>query len=344
MYNSSKIRFYFTLFSIFILGFNAMSQVKVSGKWKDTTNTEQITILADTIVIGEPENQKQKLKSKKNRTTDSLKTEKKAASIDSIKQQKKNKFNNSSLVKKSLKKISPKKDITQFSVMSYNMKHGLSRDGKTNLLRLVELIRKYQPDLVALQEIDSGLVQSGKLYQLRIISLLTGYDEIYGKTIEEDGGNYGLGILTKHPYDLVQNGLLPSPEKTEDRNMLSTVITLPNNHLLQFCNTQLDYKSPLNRGIQAGIINKTLGYSLYPVLLCGNFNAAIDDHTINFLPKYWNDAGRFDSSPTHLPTERRIDYFWSSKNANFILCEYHVLSEIKNSVHYPILAVYELSR
>jgi endonuclease/exonuclease/phosphatase family metal-dependent hydrolase/uncharacterized ParB-like nuclease family protein len=237
-----------------------------------------------------------------------------------------------------------KREATQLKIISYNIKHGVGTDGKINLLKLVDLIKKYQPDIVALQEIDSGMVRSGKLFQARILSLLTGYDEIYGKAVETSEGNYGLAILTKHSYQDFQNIELPSPEATESRNMLSVVITLPNNRLIRFCNTQLDYKSPLNRGIQAALISKNLGFGLYPTVLCGNFNAAIDDHTVDFLPKYWNNAGRFDDSPTHIPTDRRIDYCWTTKGNDFTLCEYRVLKDVKISDHYPILVVYELSK
>jgi endonuclease/exonuclease/phosphatase family metal-dependent hydrolase len=220
----------------------------------------------------------------------------------------------------------------------------VGNDGKINLLKLVDLIKKHQPDVVALQEIDSGMVRSGKLFQARILSLLTGYDEIYGKAVETQEGNYGLAILTKHSFQDFQNIELPSPEATEPRNMLSVVITLPNSRLIRFCNTQLDYKSPLNRGIQAALISKNLGFGLYPTVLCGNFNAAINDHTVDFLPKYWNNAGQFDDSPTHIPTDRRIDYCWTTKGNDFKLCEYRVLKEVKFSDHYPILVVYELSK
>ncbi len=237
-----------------------------------------------------------------------------------------------------------KREATQLKIISYNIRHGIGNDGKINLLKLVDLIKKHQPDVVALQEIDSGMVRSGKLFQARILSLLTGYDEVYGKAVETAEGNYGLAILTKHSYQDFQNIELPSPEATEPRNMLSVVITLPNSRLVRFCNTQLDYKSPLNRGIQAALISKNLGFGLYPTVLCGNFNAAINDHTVDFLPKYWNNAGQFDDSPTHIPTDRRIDYCWTTKGNDFKLCEYRVLKEVKMSDHYPILIVYELSK
>jgi endonuclease/exonuclease/phosphatase family metal-dependent hydrolase len=334
--------------------------VKAVDSTKIKTNLSKIQNLrkgkvVDSLKIKKPvvkavDSTKIKTNLRKGKVVDSLKIKNPVVkTIDSTKIKKtlkKVKVTDSTQIKKQIAALLnlPKRDATRLKVMSYNLRHGVGSDGKINLLRLVALIKKHQPDVVALQEIDSGMVRSGKLFQARIISLLTGYDEIYGKVASTKEGNHGLAILTKHSFQDFQNIQLPSPEATEPRNMLSVVIALPNNRLIRFCNTQLDYKSPLNRGIQAAIISKNLGYGLYPTLLCGNFNAAIDDHTIDFLPKYWDDAGMLDPSPTHLPTARRIDYFWTLKNNGFILCEYQVLKELKTAECYPILAVYELNR
>ncbi len=319
--------------------------VTVPIKLKTADSTKIKKVVAVPIKLKTVDSTKIKKVVQKIKATDSTKIKKvvqKIKAIDSTKIKKvAQKIVNSQKIPKI---VIYKRDTTQLKILSYNIRHGVGNDGKINLLKLVDLIKKHQPDLVALQEIDSGMVRSGKLFQARIVSLLTGYDEIYGKAVQTQEGNYGLAILTKHSYQDFQNIPLPSPEATEPRNMLSVVITLPNSRLIRFCNTQLDYKSPLNRGIQAALISKNLGFGLYPTVLCGNFNAAIDDHTVDFLPKYWNNAGQNDDSPTHIPTDRRIDYCWTTKGNDFKLLEYKVLKDVKMSDHYPILIVYELSK
>ena len=74
-----------------------------------------------------------------------------------------------------------------FKVMTFNIHHGENNVGKTNLNRVVELLKQHQPDFVALQEIDSGVVRSGKLNQMRILSLLSGYNEAFAKAIDLQG-------------------------------------------------------------------------------------------------------------------------------------------------------------
>lgn len=231
---------------------------------------------------------------------------------------------------------------TKFKIMSVNIQHGVSNDGKTNLLKLVDLIKTHQPDAVAIQEIDSCTTKSGKLNQIRILSLLTGYESIWGGAGQQSIGKTGLGILTKHPFEQVQVVPLPMPEPSVEKILLSAVLKLPNIRFLRLCNTQLDDKSILNRGVQAAILSRTLEMSLYPIVWCGDFIDTIEDQTIDFVNKKWDDAGIKNNTPTHLPTESRRHFFWTIKNSNVVLKEYKVLSEPKMSQHQPIICTFEL--
>ena len=230
-------------------------------------------------------------------------------------------------------------DVT---LMSFNVQHGVSNDGKTNLLKIVELIKKYKPDAVLIQEIDSGVVKSGKLNQLKTLSLLTGYEPIFGGINVASGGKTGLGILTKHPYDNLQIVPLPAPETSEEKLMLSVVLKLPNFRSLRLCNVQLDEKLSLNRGIQAAVMNKTLEMSQYPIVWAGDFVDSVEDPTLDFLSKKWDDAGAEQDLITHLPTQTRRSFFWTLKNSNVTLCEYKVLSEPNLSAHQPLMATFEI--
>ncbi len=238
--------------------------------------------------------------------------------------------------------LAQKPKPVQFTVLSLNFNHGVSPDGKTNLLKLVDVIKKHSPDVVAIQDIDSGMVRSGKLNQLRVLSLLTGYEPVFGEAAKDNGGKKGLGILTKHRFEAVQVSPLPNPENTEQKILLSAVIELPNTRFLRLCNTQLDHKSALNRGIQAAILNRTLELSLYPIVLCGDFSTTTDDHTIDFLNKKWEDVGKNNDSLTHTNTQSRVDFFWILKDSNIISCSYDVLPYPTLSVHLPILATFEM--
>jgi len=227
-------------------------------------------------------------------------------------------------------------------VLTYNINHGISAKGKTNLLRVVSLIKRHKPDLVALQGLDSGAVGSGKLNQIRILALLTGYDDYFGKAHQYQGGTTGIGILSRHPVEAVQCLKLPNPDSTRGRVLLCALVKLPENSYLRFCTTQLDDLSSMNRGLQAAVVNEALQYSIQPVLLAGDFSAPPVDHELEVMHKYWKDAGHATDAYTYIPDEMRYDYVWTLLNSTLKLLDYNVLYELYTSDHFPVLATYQL--
>ncbi len=238
----------------------------------------------------------------------------------------------------------PKSTPIKLKVMTFNIHHGENNLGKTNLTRVADLIKKHKPDLVALQEMDSCATRSGKLDQMHILSLLTGYEEVFGKTIDFQGGKYGLGILSAHPVEAVQRLKLPNPDSTEPRMLMCALVELPNSKYVRFCSTHLDHRSPMNRGLQAAVINENLKNSLYPVIVGGDFNATADDHTLEAMTKYWNDAGATTEWATYPGTGKRIDYFWTHKESSFKVLDYVVLYEPTTSDHQPVIVTYSFEK
>jgi endonuclease/exonuclease/phosphatase family metal-dependent hydrolase len=235
------------------------------------------------------------------------------------------------------------KPIT-LKVMTFNIHHGENNVGKTNLTRVVELVKQHKPDFVALQEIDSGVVRSGKLNQMRILSLLTDYHVAFEKAIDFQGGKYGLGIMSKRPIEHVQKLKLPNVDSTEQRILMCAMIPLSDSKYVRFCNTHLDHRSPLNRGLQAAVINENLQNSLYPVILGGDFNATAEDHTLEALTKYWNDAGKNSEVATYPAEGKRIDFFWTHQSSSFKVIDYQVLNEPDTSDHQPVIVTYSLAK
>jgi endonuclease/exonuclease/phosphatase family metal-dependent hydrolase len=240
------------------------------------------------------------------------------------------------VLKDTLKKTPP----LTLKILSYNIQHGITNDGKTNLLRIVELIKKHKPDLVALQDVDSGLVRSGKLNQTHILSLLTGYEEFFAPANALYFGKHGLGILSARRFETKQYRYIPSPEISESRIMQTVLVELAEGRFIQLCNTELDQKSALNRGLQAAFVSEVHRNSIYPVILTGDFKVEADDTTLEGITKYWTDIGKDSHTPTHLLTKTRINYFWTQPNSSWKLSDYQVLNEPNTAAHSPILATF----
>jgi endonuclease/exonuclease/phosphatase family metal-dependent hydrolase len=74
------------------------------------------------------------------------------------------------------------------------------------------------PDVVGLQEVDVGTARSGGLDQVAELSRETGMTGIFAKTIDFDGGEYGIGLLSRFP--ILSHERLPLPGEGEPRALL----------------------------------------------------------------------------------------------------------------------------
>ena len=84
----------------------------------------------------------------------------------------------------------------QLQIMSYNVRHCAGMDLVVDYDRTATVISQQQPDVVALQELDSMTGRSGHRDQLDELASRTGYHPIFGAAIDFDGGQYGVGILS----------------------------------------------------------------------------------------------------------------------------------------------------
>ena len=100
----------------------------------------------------------------------------------------------------------------QLQVMSYNVRHCGGMDMVLDYDRTANVIIKQQPDVVALQELDSLTSRSGQCYQLGELANRTSYYPIFGSAINYDGGKYGVGVLTRECPLSVKTIPLPGEE------------------------------------------------------------------------------------------------------------------------------------
>lgn len=98
-------------------------------------------------------------------------------------------------------------------IMSYNVRGGMGMDGKRDYDRASSVIRDYQPDICALQELDSVTGRNGKTYALQEYARQTGMHGVFAKAIDYDGGAYGIGLLSKETPQQVKRVALPGREE-----------------------------------------------------------------------------------------------------------------------------------
>lgn len=200
------------------------------------------------------------------------------------------------------------------NVMTYNIHHAnppTREKGFIDLDTIAHTIRKTGAELVALQELDSVTLRSGRQFQLKVLANKLGMHYYYGKAIPYEGGGYGVGILSKYPISEARTVKLPNVEgfKGEDRVLALVKITLPGNKEIWFGSTHLDVSKEENRVLQAKEIVEVSSKLSAPVIIGGDFNATDDRAPMKEMLAYFKDASTL-KAPT-IPVinpRRRIDY------------------------------------
>src|SRR6185436_4143043 len=102
-----------------------------------------------------------------------------------------------------------RQEPVEIRIMSYNIRHGEGMDGRVDLARIADVIRRASPDVVALQEVDRGVQRTGGVDEPAMLGELAGMQSIFEKNIPYQGGEYGNAVLTRLPILYHQNHLLP---------------------------------------------------------------------------------------------------------------------------------------
>ena len=73
---------------------------------------------------------------------------------------------------------------SQVRVLTYNIRHGQGMDGRVDLSRVADVIRRLEPDVVALQEVDQATTRAGGVDQAAELGRLTGLHSAFGKAMD----------------------------------------------------------------------------------------------------------------------------------------------------------------
>ena len=221
----------------------------------------------------------------------------------------------------------------QVIVMSYNVRHCAGMDMKVDYDRTADVIRKQQPDVVALQELDSVTGRSGQHDQLGELAERTRYYSVFGGAIDFDGGKYGVGVLTRErPLSMKR---IPLPGE-EPRVLL--VVELQNYVIA--C-THLDLEEEQRLASVPLIVAEAQRWQK-PFILAGDWNDTPDSKLMMELVKYFTvHSGNNATYPADEPQEC-IDYIASFKKRSAKALEYGVIDEPAASDHRPVMVRFRL--
>lgn len=234
----------------------------------------------------------------------------------------------------------------QLRVLSYNIHHGRGADGKVDLKRIARVINHARPDLVALQEVDTGTKRTGGVDQPRTLAELTKLQYVFGDNIPYDGGRYGNAVLSRFSILRNKNHPLPSHYKGEQRGLLEVEVQPPDGlPPLTFYATHFDYRGDYDgeRMDSAKMVNDLVARQPDALaLLAGDLNALPDSKPLRELAASWTRDPRVTPTfPAADPT-RQIDFILFRPADGWRVVASRVLDEPVASDHRPLMEVLEL--
>jgi endonuclease/exonuclease/phosphatase family metal-dependent hydrolase/Icc-related predicted phosphoesterase len=216
-------------------------------------------------------------------------------------------------------------------LMSYNIRHARGMDDKVDIERIGALILSVNPEVVALQEVDSVVGRSGGVDIMLMLSIQTGMYASFGSSIPLSGGSYGNGVLTREKPLRTHKIMLPG--RTETRSALVVEMecyVVVNTHL------SLDEAERLAsvKKITASITHYTK-----PVFLLGDLNAQPGSEPIKLLQDSWQLLSNANAKtyPSDDP-QQTIDYVmgYTKRGETYARYQARVIDERIASDHRPL--------
>lgn len=236
--------------------------------------------------------------------------------------------------------------------MTYNVHHcnppSESKTGKIDIDAIAKVIKRQNPDLVALQELDDHTTRSGPLNQLEVMAKELNMHFYFGKAMDFSGGAYGVGILSRYPISEGTTHQLPVAKgwKGEPRVLATAKIALSNGAALVFGSTHLEAYSKENRVLQIEEIAKIAANETSPFIIGGDFNATPESITIKVLDSMFTRSCTSGCPPTFDEEGERgaIDYIAFRPMSHFEVIQHQVIEEKYASDHFPVIVILKIKK
>ena len=222
-------------------------------------------------------------------------------------------------------------------VMSFNIEgHATLIRGDEHIEDIAAVIRKYNPDVVGINEAHRGTWQARFGDHVNQLARLTGMTALFGRSYTFMGGHFGNAILTRGK--VVKSDVHNLPGTGEPRSLLDSVIDV-NGGRIEFYVTHTTAWASLGSEAREGqlkCINAHIRAAGHPFILTGDLNAGPDTEEMKeFLDRNVLQFAGDPATPTHRVMEQRLDYIlvdpgWQVRSARVL--------DDGPSDHRPVLA------
>jgi len=188
------------------------------------------------------------------------------------------------------------------------------------------VINHFDPDIIAVQEVDSHRMRSGGQDQSQVIADHLRMEHVFHAMFEEESERYGIAIFSKYPFTTVKACHLTTADRRlfrEARGAIWVKLEFEGRRPFHFINTHFG----LRRNERQAQAEELLGSGWLgkipenePVILCGDFNAGPKSEVVRKLQERFRDVQL--AMPGHRPRATflsvrplfRIDHVFVSKH------------------------------
>ncbi len=226
-------------------------------------------------------------------------------------------------------------------VVTYNIRHGRGMDDRVDIERTAAVLRALGPDIVGLQEVDSGTQRSGRIDEARELGRQLGLHHAFGSFFDYQGGQYGMAILSRYPVQ--RTYVVRLPDGNEPRVALAVEVRPPGQSALLVINVHFDWVDDDRfRFAQASVLATVLDTLSLPWILLGDFNDVPDSRTLTLFRRRALEAAkpaedRFTFSSAD--PRKEIDFIFASPRTYWAVDSVRVIDEPVASDHRPVLTV-----
>jgi endonuclease/exonuclease/phosphatase family metal-dependent hydrolase len=235
--------------------------------------------------------------------------------------------------------------MANFKIMTFNI--AVCREPPRGIIDVARTIEQEQPDVVAMQEVDSFTHRSGVgIDQPSELAHHTHYShKLFIPSMNYQGGQYGNAILSKHHFDTVFIASLDGQNQGEPRSMGIVSFKINNDEQLFLGVTHLEHAVESLREAQVKKVielYRRAGLENQPFILAGDFNDEPNSRTVQLLLTEGGFQLPCDQCPMTYPAHNptmTIDYIFMNPKAMeiFQLNSYRISDMEKSSDHLPLI-------
>jgi endonuclease/exonuclease/phosphatase family metal-dependent hydrolase len=187
-----------------------------------------------------------------------------------------------------------------FRLLSWNVHHCVGIDRRHSVERVADTIREYEPDVVALQELEVNHKRSQRIHQPSKMADLLGMDYHYHPARIRGESGFGNAVFTRHHMREVRTATLPTFRFLQKRGAVWMSIKL-DGHSVQIINTHFGLLRQ-ERMMQARALCGD-GWLDHPEcrdnprIVCGDFNATPKSRVYELLNTTLSDAMKLAGDP-----------------------------------------------